>query len=296
MRKTIALAVVAMATALLAGAALAHTSIAESEPADNSTIEALPAEVSIRFGNAQIPAPQPAQLTEAALLVLDACGARIDNDDEQWDDTTSTITVTTTATSAAGRYEMHWSGKSTDGDSQAGVVDFVVSGGYECKSVVRDDPASDIDAGFDPTKVTSKPTATGAAVTVALKEAPACKSFKPATGRLLNVDMDTNWDEGVDYSGTFSCRMKKVRKNGVVRKVPVYGLAVMRAGGEAPFANFKVRKTAAKALTVSVPSSILEGPEDSLDLYVSSTTESDECAEDASCADRAPDLGWVRAL
>lgn len=297
MKKAIGIAAVAAASALFAGAALAHTSIAESNPADNATVEALPEEVSVRFGNPEVPVPQPAQLTDASLLVLDACGARVDNEDAQWDETTSTLTATTKPASKAGRYEMHWSGTSTDGDAQAGVIDFVVSGGTECTSVVRTDAADDVDAGFDPTKVSSTRTSTGAAVTVTLADTPACKSFKTATGNLLGLEMDTNWDDGVDYSGTFACKTKKVRRNGVVRKVAVYSLAVTKAGDDAPSATFKVAKRGPKTLTVSVPSSLLGDQENgSLDLYVSSSTESEECADDEVCADRAPDLGWVRSL
>lgn len=296
MRKAIAAAAVVAATALFASAALAHTSIAESTPADNSTIEALPDEISIRFGNADIPVPQPAQLQDATLVLLDPCGTRSDNEDATWDDTTSTIAATTKASPASGRYEMQWSGTSTDGDAQAGFVDFVVSGGAECDLVQRTDAVDDIELGFNPTKVTSKPAAAGANVTVSLAAAPACKAFK-VEGQRLEIAMDTNWDEGVDYTGAFTCRTKKVRKNGVVRKVAVYGLDVTKAEDEAPSLKFKVRKTGPKALTAAIPSSILEDRESgSLDLFVSSTTESDECGGDTSCADRAPDLGWVRSL
>lgn len=296
MKKTVTVAAVAAAAALLAGAALAHTSIAESDPADNSTVEALPAEVSIRFGNPDVPVPQPAQLTEATLLLLDPCGARADNEDAAWDETTSTISATTKASETAGRYEMHWSGTSSDGDTQAGYVDFVVSGGEQCALVQRTDAVDDVDLGFNPTKVTSKPTTSGASVTVALASAPTCKAFRVLENR-LEIAMDTNWDETVDYTGAFTCRTKKVRRNGVVRKVAVYAVDVSRADEETASLKFKVRKTGAKSLTAAIPSKILEDQEaGSLDLYVSSTTESDECGEDKSCADRAPDLGWIRSL
>ena len=297
MNKTIAVAAVAAVTALLAGAALAHTSIAESTPADNATIEALPDQVSIRFGSAELPAPQPMQLQDAALVLLDPCGARVDNDDATWDDTTSTIAATTKGSETAGRYEMQWSGTSTDGDAQAGFVDFVVSGGEQCALARRDDAADDIDLGFDPTKVTSKRTARGASVTVALQDPVLCKAFAGATSEVLTIEMDTNWDEGVDYSGAFACRTKTVRRNGVTRKVAVYSLSVTKAGDEDASSKLAVRKTGARALTVSIPSSFVEDQEGaSLDLYVSSTTDSDECDDDTSCADRAPDLGWVRSL
>jgi methionine-rich copper-binding protein CopC len=296
-KKTIGVTALVAATALFAGAALAHTSIAESNPADNSTVGPPPEEVSIRFGNPDVPVPQPAQLTDPTLVVLDACGARVDNDDAQWDDTTSTLTATTTHREKAGRYEMHWSGTSTDGDAQAGVIDYVVENGEECSAVVRTDPADDVDVGFNPTKVVSRPIPTGAAVTISLTDAPACKSFATETGNLLGVEMDTNWDDAVDYSGVFTCRTKKVRRNGVVKNVPVYRLEVTKAGDEAASLKLVSRKTAPKALTVHVPSSLLEDPETgSLDLYVSSSSDSEECGEDTRCADRAPDLGWVRSI
>jgi methionine-rich copper-binding protein CopC len=297
LRNKLTVAALAAALSLIATGALAHTSIAESNPADNSTVEALPEEVSIRFGNATIPAPQPAQLSDATLLVLDPCGARVDNEDAAWDQTTSTITATTTTREKAGRYEMHWGGTSTDGDAQAGIVDFVATGGSECASVVRPDAADDVDLGFNPVKIVSRPAGTGAAVTVTLKDKLTCKSFATAGGRLLTVAMDTNWDEEVDYTGTFTCRTKKVRRNGQIRRVPVYGLSVAQDGDEDPSSKLKVKASSAYALTASIPASILEDPANgSLDLYVSSTTDSDECDEDTRCADRAPDLGWVRSL
>ena len=295
-KATIAALAVAVALALISSAALAHTSIAESNPADNSTVEALPEEVSVRFGNAAIPAPQPAQLTGATLLVLDPCGARVDNEDATWDEVTSTITATTSATEKAGRYEMHWGGTSSDGDAQAGIIDFVATGGSQCASVLRPDDADDIDLGFNPVKIVSKPADAGAAVTVTLKDKLTCKSFATDGGRLLTVAMDTSWDEEVDYTGTFTCRTKKVRKNGQLRRAPVYGLSVTKAGDETPSSKLRVKATSAYALTASIPASILEDAEGSLDLYVSSTTDSDECNEDTTCADRAPDLGWVRSL
>jgi hypothetical protein len=124
---------------------------------------------------------------------------------------------------------------------------------------------------------------------VSLKDGLSCKAFGSKSGRLLNIAMDTNWDEEVDYTGAFTCKKKA---DGLV-----YGFAVTKAGDEDPSTRFKVVKVAGKALTVSVPASILEDPDNgSLDLYVSSTTDSDECTEDTTCADRAPDLGWVRSL
>jgi methionine-rich copper-binding protein CopC len=295
--KKVTLVAAALAVTLLGGSALAHTSIAESNPADNSTIEALPEEVSIRFGNATIPAPQPAQLTDATLVLVDPCGARADNEDAQWDETTSTITATTADATSSGRFEMQWSGTSTDGDAQAGVVDFVVSGGPECALVQRTDAADDVDLGFDITNVTSRPTASGASVSVALAASPACKTFAAGSGRLLTIAMDANWDDAVDYTGDFTCKVKRVRKNGRVVKVPVYRLAVTKSGDEAPSVTFKARRSGPKVLTVAIPRTILEDAETgSLDLYVSSETDSDECDEETSCLDRAPDLGLVRAL
>lgn len=295
MRRTLAFVAGATAAALVAGAALAHTSIAESDPADQSTVEALPGEVSIRFGSPDVPAPQPAQISDATMVLLDACGTRVDNEDASLDQTTSTLTATTKPSEKSGRYEMQWSGTAADGEAQSGLVDFVVSGGSPCTSVVRTDPADDVDAGFDPVKVVSKPLDTGAAVTVTVTDPLTCGALETETGQLLGMDMDTNWDDGVDYSGSFTCRIKKVRRNGVVRKVQVYGLAVTKAGDEAPSMKLKVRKTGRAALTASIPFSIVdEGG--SLDLHVSASTESEECEEGSTCADRAPDLGWVRAF
>lgn len=297
MRRGLGFTAVVAATALLGGAALAHTSIAESDPADNSTVDALPAEVSIRFGNAMVPAPQPAQLTGATMLVLDPCGTRVDNEDAAWDETTSTLTATTTGGEKAGRYEMQWSGTSTDGDAQAGIIDFVSTGGTECTSVVRPDATDDIDLGFNPVKIVSKPTAAGAALTVTLKDKLTCRSFATSGGRLLTVAMDTNWDEEVDYTGTFTCKTKKVRRDGRVRRVPVYGLALVKSGEDAPSSSLRVKATSPYALTASLPATVLEDPaEGSLDLYVSSSTDAEDCDQETACADRAPDLGWVRSL
>lgn len=298
MRKVLTAAAVVAATALAGSVALAHTSVAESNPADNATIDSLPAEVSIRFGNATIPAPQPAQLSDAALVLLDPCGARVDNDDAQWDDTTSTVTATTKASEVAGRYEMQWSGTATaDGDAQAGVVDFVVAKGDACTTVVRPDAAKDIDLGFDVTKIVSRTTKSGAAVTLNLAAKPSCKAFAAGASQQLSVAMDASWDEEVDYAGVFTCKTKKVRKGDRVVRVPVYWLTVTKSGDEAPSLTFKARAGAGNALTASIPATILEDPDaGTLDLYVSSSTDSDECDEDTACADRAPDLGWIRSL
>lgn len=293
MKKTIAFVAGAAAAALFAGAALAHTSIAESDPADGSTIEALPGEVSVRFGNPDVPAPQPAQVSDASLVVLDACGVAVDNEDSSLDATTSTVTATTTPTAKSGRYEMHWTVTAADGEAQNGFIDFAVTGGEPCDLIERPDAADDVDLGFNPTNVTSKATASGAAVTVTLKDAPTCKAFKAGATQLLTLEMDTSWDEEADYSGAFTCRVKKIRRNGEVRKVAVYGVAVTKAGDEAPSLRFKARKSGRNALTAMVPSSIL-AEEGALDLHVSSVTDSDECDDDTTCVDRAPDLGWVR--
>lgn len=281
------------AVALAASAAFAHTSIAESDPADQSTVEALPTDISIRFGNAMVPGPQPAQVSEASLLLLDPCGVRVDNDDSELDMTTSTVAATAEESAVSGRYEMQWTATAADGEGQAGIIDFVVSGGAPCSLVQRDDVADDIDFGFDPTSVKSKTTEKGADVTVSLNDKLVCKSFKSTSGQKLEVSLDTNWDDEIDYSGLFTCKTKVVRG----KKVSVYKLAVTKAGEEAPSLKFRTKKTSPKALVVSIPASILGDSEDGhVDLYVSSTTESDDCTEDVSCVDRAPDLGSVRSF
>ncbi len=288
---------VALASGLIAGSlvfmsvASAHTSIYDSNPADGSTVEAAPAEVTVRFGMAEfqgqpIP-PQPGQASDARLEVYDACGTRVDKDDSVYDNNDSSVT-TTSGGEVAGRYEIHWYVTAADGEAQVGALDFVVSGGELCEQVVRPDADDDIDLGFNPTEVKSVVTSKGAEVTISLKDKAKCKSFAADAESKLQVVMDTNYDEEIDYTGVFECKINKKKK-------AVYKLMVTKTGDEEPSLKLKARKAGGKKLVVLVPSSLATEENAHIDLHLSSTTDSDKCTEDKVCVDRAPDLGWVRA-
>ena len=271
------------AIALFAGGALAHTSIAESDPADGSTVDAPPAEVSVRFGSPELPA-QPGAITEGRLEVLDACGARVDNDDSEADMTTSTVTATSGG-AAAGRYEIHWFVTAADGESQAGALDFVVANGEPCSIVRRADAADDVDLGLDPVAVTAKRTGAAGIVTIKTAEPFKCSDLSATKDDALSLSFDQDYDETNDLTGTFVCRRGKL-------KLQVAGPDAKE--GEFDF-SVAASMPSAKKVVVRLPDARFGTAEASLDLYVEASSESDDCEDDGKvCLDRAPDLGALR--
>lgn len=262
------LAVALGSITVLAGVAVAHTEVAETTPADNSTVEAAPAEVHIRFGQAEFPAP--GQITDGRLEVYDSCGVRVDKDDSTVNMQDSSITVSSEG-AAAGRYEAHWYATATDGATQAGVFDFNVSGGTPCKEVVRDDPTTDVDLGFDVVVLRSKKVRAGSKIMATFAAPVSCKSFKDKD-TLLTANFDTNSDRVGDVTGTFGCRDGKLR-------------LTFQDGTQ----SLKVIKPSPATLAVKIPHHVLLGE---VDVYLESTTDKDECS-DQICAEIAPDLGLL---
>jgi methionine-rich copper-binding protein CopC len=267
-RGLVGLAVALGSITVLTGVAVAHTEVAETTPADNSTIETAPAEAYIRFGQAELPAP--GQATDGRLEVYDACGTRVDKDDSAFNMQDSSITVSSEG-AVAGRYEAHWFATAADGAAQAGVFDFEVTGGTPCKQVVREDPAEDVDLGFDVVKLQSKKVRAGSKVTATFAAPVTCKAFKDKD-TLLTAAFDTNSDRVGDVIGTFGCKDGKPR------------LAF-----DDDTQTLKVTKPTATTLSVVVPRHVLLGD---VDVYLESTTDKDECS-DQICAEIAPDLGLL---
>jgi methionine-rich copper-binding protein CopC len=259
---------VALGITALAGVAVAHTHVAETTPIDGSTVEAAPAEVHIRFGEPEIPAP--GQITDGHLEVFDACGTRVDKDDSTVAMQDSSITVSS-AGAASGRYEAHWFITAADGATQAGLFDFEVTSGTPCKSVVREDPAEDVDLGFDIVKLQSKKVRAGSKVTTTFAAPVTCKALKDADTQLA-AKFDTNSDRLDDITGTFKCSAGKVK-------------LAFDDGTQ----TLNVTKPTSTTLSVVIPRHVLLGD---VDVFLESTTDKDECS-DKVCAEVAPDLGLL---
>jgi methionine-rich copper-binding protein CopC len=259
---------VALSITVLASAAIAHTSVAETTPVDGSIIDAAPAEVHIRFGQPEVPAP--GQVTDGRLEVFDACGARVDKGDSTVNMQDSSITVSSEG-AVAGRYEAHWYATAADGATQAGLFDFQVTGGTPCKSVVREDLEGDVDLGFDIVKLQSKKVSAGAKITTTLAAPVSCKALKDADTQ-LTANFDTNSDRMDDITGIFKCKSGKVRLS-------------FDDGTQ----TLRVKKPTSTTLSVVIPRHVLLGD---ADVFLESTTDKDECS-DKVCAEIAPDLGLL---
>ena len=267
-RGVVGLAVALGSITLLAGVAVAHTDVAETIPADDSTIEAAPTEAYIRFGQPE--APTPAQIADGRLEVYDACGKRVDKDDATVNLQESSITVSSGG-SVAGRYEAHWFATAADGNVQAGLFDFDVTGGTPCKSVVREDPAKDVDLGFDIVKLQSKKVKAGSRMSATFASPVSCKALKDED-TLLVAKFDTNSDRLADVSGTFKCLAGKVKLAFDDQTKPL-----------------SVSRPNSTTLSVLIPRHVLLG---GVDVYLEATTDKDECS-DKVCAELAPDLGLL---
>lgn len=258
---------VALSITVVAGIAVAHTSVAETTPVDGSKVEAAPSEVHIRFGQPEVPAP--GQITDGRLEVYDACGTRVDNNDTVVSMQDSSMTVTSGGTTS-GRYEAHWFATAADGATQAGVFDFEVTGGEPCVNVVREDPAGDVDLGFDIVKLQSKRVHRGVKITTSLASPVTCKALKDEDTELV-ARFDTNSDRLEDASGRFGCEagaVKLVFENGH---------------------SLNVRRPTPTTLSTLVPRHVLLG---TVDVFLRSITDKDECSEKV-CAEIAPDLGLL---
>lgn len=266
-RGFVGLAVALGSITVLTGVAVAHTDVAETIPADGSTVETAPTEAYIRFGQPE--APTPAQIVDGRLEVYDACGKRVDKDDAAVNMQDSSITVSSEG-AVAGRYEAHWFTTAADGNVQAGLFDFEVTGGEPCKSVVREDPAKDVDLGFDIVKLQSKKVKSGSQMSATFAGPVNCKALKDEDTQLV-AKFDTSSDRTEDVTGTFKCVGGKAKLVFDDQSKP---LTVTRTS---------------TTLSVVIPRHVLLGD---VDVYLESTTDKDECS-DKICAEIAPDLGLL---
>ena len=256
-------------------AAYAHTHVAESTPADGEVLEKAPSEVSVRFGEALLPVGQPAQVQDASLVVLDACGKQVDNKDSSLTIQDSKVVVTSGG-DVAGRYEVHWFATAADGAPQSGVLDFEVTKGKSCTEAVREDEAKDVDLGTDVTKLQTSRTKGGALVQVGTKQRLSCTDLAAKGDSSLELNIDTSSDRESDLIGRFVCQSGDVR------------LKMKTSSGKST--GSLPASITSKGLKVKLPRGALVG---NADAFVQSSLDSDECA-DKVCADRAPDLGFVQ--
>lgn len=104
------------------GTAAAHANLVSSTPGAGTRLDAAPSAVTIVFSEELKP-------TGNRILVTDATGARIDNDDTtlvKSDAERKTISVTLTTGLANGIYRVAWENASTDGHSETGNFTFGV--------------------------------------------------------------------------------------------------------------------------------------------------------------------------
>jgi methionine-rich copper-binding protein CopC len=255
--------------------AFAHTHVAESNPADGAILEAAPGEVTVRFGEPELPAP--AQISDGHLEVFDACGTQVDKKDSAVNMQDSSVTVSS-AGGMAGRYEIHWYATAADGEPQAGVLDFNVTNGTPCKSAARSDAADDTELGADVLSVTSKVVKGGGSVTIKTAEALDCAAYGEETDDKLTLMLNTNSDRNADFLGKVLCK-----KN--VWKIYLESVDGDKTGS--------VRMTAPKTggLKVKLPKQLLVAH---VDVWAEALSEATEC-DGKVCFDRAPDLGLLRA-
>jgi hypothetical protein len=192
----------------------------------------------------------------------------------------------------SGRYELIWTVEASDGDTQSGLIDFEVTSGDDCASVLRTDPSKDVDKGFDLKSVKVTQADTGKTkIQVKARKAFSCKSLAKKSDDRLQLSFDTNADDTVDYTGTFACR------NGDVK------LSIKEADGEDVLATSTATlKQQGTVVATSVKASKFSDG-DHLDIAARSTNDGDECSEEPAegeeapvCVDSAPDLGVLRAF
>ncbi|HYI46270.1 MAG TPA: copper resistance CopC family protein [Actinomycetota bacterium] len=268
------------AIVVLAGltqAALAHTSVAESNPEDGSSLEAAPAQVMVRFGQPELPAP--AQISDARLEVFDACGAQVDKNDSSVNMQDSSVTVSS-AGGVAGRYEIHWYATAADGEPQSGVLDFNVTSGTPCTKAARTDAEKDTELGADLLSVSSKVVKGGGLVTLKTSAALDCAAYGAETDDRLRLMLDTNSDRSTDFSGNALCNTKK----------GTWKLYLESIEGDET-GSVRMAAPNATTLKVKLPKQLLVAH---VDVWVESSSEAVEC-DGKVCFDRAPDLGLLRA-
>ena len=265
--------------------ALAHTDVADSNPKDGSTVDAAPEEVWVKFGSVPPPGEQPLAINGGVLEVFDACGEQVSSGETEMNELQNQLTVASGG-NRAGRYEIIWTVEASDGEEQAGLIDFNVSQGSGCDYVSRRDTLKDVDHGFDIKSVKATPSGDSTKVQVKLKKPITCKSLGKRTKNGLELRFDRNADDADDYSGSFACRSGKF----------VFWLT--EGESDAIMASYRATLTLkGNVLTTKVKTADL-GDGEHLDLYATSYSEANACEDEPApvCADRAPDLGVLRAF
>jgi methionine-rich copper-binding protein CopC len=291
LRSTLAIGAAILAiSAVLVPPALAHTDVYGSNPADGAIVDSAPEEVWVQFGNPALPVPQPMAINGGDLEVYDPCGEKVSSGETEMNDQQNQLTIVSGG-NRAGRYELIWTAQAIDGAVQSGLIDFNVSGGETCTQVSRRDSLKDVDFGFDIKSVKATPSGGSTKVQVKLKKPITCKSLGKMTKNGLELRFDRNADDSDDYTGSFACRQGRF----------VFWLT--EAESDAIMASYKATLTPkGNVLTTTVKTADL-GDGEHLDLYATSYSEANECEDEPAegetatvCADRAPDLGVLRAF
>jgi methionine-rich copper-binding protein CopC len=255
---------------------MAHTSVAESNPADGTSVEAIPAQVTVRFGQEAVPAP--AQVSDARLEVYDACGTQVDKKDSALNMQDSSVSVSAEQVPVAGRYEIHWFATASDGEAQAGVLDFNVTKGEPCTKVAWTDEADDTEGGPDAVSVQTRRTRKGGVVTVGFNDRISCAALGSEAEERLSMQLDTNSDRAADFTGDVTCKSGQ------------WSMTLTSAEGEET-GRIAMTRPSAKTLRALLPKQKLVAH---VDIWVEASSEATDC-EGKVCFDRAPELGLARA-
>ena len=277
-----------MATALISPAA-AHTALREATPADGSTVDALPDEVSALLGG---------MVTEGSVEVFDPCGISVTTGDTELENVSirvgqpeapgSRLTVPT-AGEKTGNYQAIWTAVGLDGHAVGGAWDFNVVDDAGCTKVLRED-AEDNANGIDITSVTTKRLKDPKAILVTLKSAEkvaigdlAKAIDEDNLGTTLDIVIENTQDTSIDFRGRF------VRQRGELR------LLLGSDDLETKIGSF-VARAKGSAISVKIPQKVVR-PETGkhVDVWVESRGNTEDCGE-TGCADIAPDFGYLRSL
>ena len=287
LKRGAAVAVTALAAMAVGTNAFAHTAMREATPADGSTIDALPEEVSVLLSGI---------LTEGSIQLFDPCGKPIAGETEytaispragQPEAPGSRLTATAASTKT-GNYQGIWTGVGTDTHEVSGLWTFDVKNGEACAKVSRDD-GEDNANGIDVTGVATKRSGKKKLiVSVSTADAVkgstlAAKISDDAEGNVLDLVFENEQDKEADFRGRFVGAGKKIElllgSNDLKTK---YGRYTVKAKGD--------------TLSVKLPAKLLR-PEvgKHVDVYAESQGNTEDCGE-TGCLDIAPDLGYLRAL
>jgi copper resistance protein C len=287
-KKGIAVALSALAASLVASSALAHTALREATPADGTTVEALPPEVSALLGGV---------VTEGEIQVFDACGKSVTTGDTAVDAVSvrqgkfeapgSKLRVPTQGTQT-GNYQAIWTAVGTDGHAVGGGWDFDVKSDKACAAVTRED-AKDNAKGIDITKIATKKLGRKhVLLTITAADALSSGSFSSAIsedkkGNVLDIVIENEQDDEADLRGRFLSR----GKNEVA-------LALTSDDLRTKYGRY-VATLKGATVSVKIPQKAfrLEVGRHA-DIFVESTGNTEDCG--TGCADVAPDYGFVRAL